>query len=171
MSIKPEVLIFRDFVNQYNEDKKKVNNLVFVILRPAADGVGNTIDYVDNFAQAKCNSAYHATCLDFLFQREDLFPRGTTVFISGDHGPHFWCWDTLAYQSTVFGKYGLKLHICWLMQLSRVQSLRCAWSEHQEGSSGGAAQRRWSDNSGGVRAPSVQHASGRGKGDHGMSLC
>ena len=69
---------------------------------------------MDNFAQAKCDSAYHATCLDFLFQREDLFPRGTTVFISGDHGPHFWCWDTLAYQSTVFGRYGLKLHIVGL---------------------------------------------------------
>ena len=31
--------------------------------------------------------------------------------ISGDHGPHFWCWDTLAYQSTAFRKYGLKIHV------------------------------------------------------------
>lgn len=109
-----EVLIFRDFVNQYSELGKKVNNLVFVILRPSPDGVGNMIDYVDNFAQAKCDASFHAFALDLLFQRSDLFPRNTKVYISGDHGPHFWCWDTLAYQSTVFGKYGLKLHIVGL---------------------------------------------------------
>ena len=115
MNLSPgEVLIFRDFVNQYNEDKKKVNNLVFVIIRPSPDGVGNIIDYVDNFAQAKCDASFHAFALDFLFQRSDLFPPNTTVYISGDHGPHFWCWDTLAYQSTVFGKYGLKLIIVGL---------------------------------------------------------
>ena len=114
-NLKPgEVLIFRDFVNQYNEDKGKINNLVFVVLRPNPNGVGNISDYSDNIARTKCTSKYHAYCLDFLFQRDDLFPRGTTVYISGDHGPHFWCWDTLAYQSTVFGKYGLKIHVVGL---------------------------------------------------------
>ena len=39
--VRGEVLIYRDFVNQYNEDKKKVNDLVFVILRPSPDGIGN----------------------------------------------------------------------------------------------------------------------------------
>jgi hypothetical protein len=114
-NLKPgEVLIFRDFVNQYNEDKKKINNLVFVVLRPDPNGVGNIIDYSDNIAQTKCTAQYHAYCLDFLFQRDDLFPPGTTVYISGDHGPHFWCWDTLAYQSTVFHKFGLKIHVVGL---------------------------------------------------------
>ena len=109
-----QVLIFRDFVNQYNEDKKKINNLIFVVLRPHPSGVGNIIDYSDNIAQTKCTAQYHAYCLDFLFQRDDIFPPGTTVFISGDHGPHFWCWDTLAYQSTVFRKFGLKIHVVGL---------------------------------------------------------
>ena len=109
-----QVLIFRDFVNQYNEDGKKINNLVFVVLRPDPNGVGNIIDYADNIAQTKCTSRYHAYCLDFLFQRDDIFPAGTTVFISGDHGPHFWSWDTLAYQSTVYRKFGLKIHVVGL---------------------------------------------------------
>ena len=44
----------------------------------------------------------------------------STSFFSGPtyshatHGPHFWCWDTLAYQATVFGKYGLNLRIVGL---------------------------------------------------------
>jgi hypothetical protein len=109
-----EVLVYRDFVNQYNEDKKKINNLVFVVLRPDPNGVGNIIDYSDNIAQTKCTSHYHAYCLDFLFQRDDIFPAGTTVYISGDHGPHFWSWDTLAYQSTVYRKFGLKIHVVGL---------------------------------------------------------
>ena len=109
-----QVLIYRDFVNQYNEDKKKIHNLVFVIIRPSPDGIGNIYDYVDCIAHTKCDAKYHSHCLDHLFQREDIFPRGTTVYISGDHGPHFWCWDTLAFQSTLFGKYGVKIHICGL---------------------------------------------------------
>ena len=109
-----EVLLFRDFVNQYNENKKKINNLVVVIVRPSPDGIGNIIDYVDHIGQTKCDSVYHAACMELLFQRKDLFPRGTTVYISGDHGPHFWCWDTLAYQSTVFKRFGLKLHVVGL---------------------------------------------------------
>ena len=111
---KGEVLLYRDFVNQYNENGKKIYNLVVVIIRPSPDGIGNIIDYVDHLAQTKCDAVYHAACMDLLFQRTDLFPRGTKVYISGDHGPHFWCWATLGYQSTVFKKFGLSLHIVGL---------------------------------------------------------
>ena len=96
-----QVLIYRDFVNQYSETGKKINNLIFVVIRPSPDGCGNIIDYVNNFAQAKCTSSFHATALDKLCQRADLLPPGTKLYISGDHGPHFWSWDTLMWQSTI----------------------------------------------------------------------
>ena len=147
-----QVLIYRDFVNQYNEDKKKINNLVFVIIRPSPDGIGNIYDYVDCIAHTKCDAKYHSHCLDHLFQREDIFPRGTTVYISGDHGPHFWCWDTLAFQSTLFGKYGVRT-----LQLPRLQSLRRTWCQYQEGGSSRAVERRRTNNIDGVRAYGEQH--------------
>ena len=65
-----------------------------MIIRASLDGVGLVIDYVDNFATAKW--------------------EGTHLIISGDHGPHFWCWDTLMYQSTVFKKYGVSIEVCGL---------------------------------------------------------
>ena len=114
-NLKPnDVLLFRDFVNQYNEQGSKISNLVFVIIRASPDGVGLVIDYVDNFAKAKCDSHFHAVALDYLLQRDDIFKNGTHLIISGDHGPHFWCWDTLMYQSTVFKKYGVSIEVCGL---------------------------------------------------------
>ena len=109
-----QVLIYRDFVNQYSETGKKINNLIFVVIRPSPDGCGNFIDYVNNFAQAKCTSSFHATALDKLCQRADLLPPGTKLYISGDHGPHFWSWDTLMWQSTIFEKYKIKVEIVGL---------------------------------------------------------
>ena len=114
-NLKPgQVLIYRDFVNQYNETGKKINNLIFVVIRPSPDGCGNIIDYVNNFAQAKCTSSFHATALDKLCQRADIFPPGTELYISGDHGPHFWSWDTLMWQSTIFDKHQIKVEIVGL---------------------------------------------------------
>ena len=113
-SLKPgQVLIYRDFVNQYSETGKKINNLIFVVIRPSPDGCGNIIDYVNNFAQARCTSSFHAT-LDKLCQRADLLPPGTELYISGDHGPHFWSWDTLMWQSTIFEKHKIKVEIVGL---------------------------------------------------------
>ena len=43
-----QVLLYRDFVNQYNEKGKKVNNLIFVVCKLSPDGDGNTIDYINN---------------------------------------------------------------------------------------------------------------------------
>ena len=109
-----QVLIYRDFVNQYSETGKKINNLIFVVIRPSPDGCGNIIDYVNNFAQAKCTSSFHATALDKLCQRADLLPPGTKLYISGDHSPHFWSWNTLMWQSTIFEKYKIKVEIVGL---------------------------------------------------------
>ena len=90
-----QVLIYRDFVNQYNEKGTKVNNLIFVVCKLSPDGDGNTIDYINNLASASCNSRFHASAFDRFFrERSDLVPPGTHLFISGDHGPHFWSWDT-----------------------------------------------------------------------------
>jgi hypothetical protein len=109
-----QVLLYRDFVNQYSYKGKKVNNLIFVVNRPNPTGGRNLIDYVNNVAEASCTSAYHATALDRLLARGDLTPPGTELFISGDHGPHFWSWDTLMWQSTIFEKYKVKVEIVGL---------------------------------------------------------
>ena len=81
-NLKPnEVLLFRDFVSQYNEKGTKVSALVFVIILASLNGVGLAIDYVDNFATAKCDSYFHAVALDFLLQRNDIFKKGTHLII------------------------------------------------------------------------------------------
>ena len=110
-----QVLLYRDFVNQYNEKGKKVNNLIFVVCKLSPDGDGNTIDYINNVAGAKCNSRFHASALDRFFrERGDLVPPGTELFISGDHGPHFWSWDTLMWQSTIYDQYKISVEIVGL---------------------------------------------------------
>ena len=106
-----QVLLYRDFVNQYSYKGKKINNLIFVVSRPSPTGEGNIIDYVNNVAEARRTSAFHAIALDRLLKRGDLTPPGTELFISGDHGPHFWSWDTLMWQSTIFDKYKVKVEI------------------------------------------------------------
>jgi hypothetical protein len=109
-----QVLLYRDFVNQYSYKGKKVNNLIFVVIRPNPNGEDNIIDYVNNVAESGCTSGFHATALDRLLQRGDLIPPDTELFISGDHGPHFWSWDTLMWQSTIFEKYKVKVEIVGL---------------------------------------------------------
>ncbi len=110
-----QVLIYRDFVNQYNEKGTKVNNLIFVVCKLSPDGDGNTIDYINNLASASCNSRFHASAFDRFFrERSDLVPPGTHLFISGDHGPHFWSWDTLMWQSTIYDRYKIKVEIVGL---------------------------------------------------------
>jgi hypothetical protein len=66
----------------------KISNLVFVVVRQSVDGI--VLDDVDNFARHKTNSDFHCRALDLLFQRDDIFKPGMTVYLSGDHGPHFW---------------------------------------------------------------------------------
>jgi hypothetical protein len=79
----------------------KMSNLVFVVVRQFEEGP--MYWYVDNFAhETPCDSLYHREAMKLLLKRKDIFDGVKTLWISGDHGPHFWSYETLFWQSTLW---------------------------------------------------------------------
>ena len=103
-------IVFRDFVNCYNERGDKVKNLVLVKITRSEDG-DLIVDKIHNFCTDKasgCDAYYVADVFDHHFKAADeggsgLFDEIETIYLAGDHGPHFSCIQTV-YNESCFWK-------------------------------------------------------------------
>jgi hypothetical protein len=114
--LKPnECLVFRDFVNSYNQRGKKVLNMILVLLYVLKEGqdppcvtvVHNVSDY-ELDQNNKTDRFYAMDVLDFHLNPErgsKLFERFTLINISGDHGSHFSARETIYFESRVWERY------------------------------------------------------------------
>jgi hypothetical protein len=100
-----QCMVFRDFVNQHNEENDKVCNLVLVVLwRDVEDGVLSMIK-ISNICTDKdsqmTDAAFVADVMNnhFTKGRNSFFDRFTHVYLVGDHGSHFSCKQTFYEES------------------------------------------------------------------------
>jgi hypothetical protein len=104
-------MIYRDFVNQHNEQNGKVANLVLVVLwREVEKGPLNMIKISNICTDADSQSTDAAFVADvmnnhFAKGRNSFFDRFTHVYLVGDHGSHFSCKQTFWEESQFFSKY------------------------------------------------------------------
>ena len=112
-----ECLVYRDFVNQHNEEGKKINNLVLVVLyRKEKDGdllVFNLSNIVEFDNGGSCDAYFVADVFAFHLREggSDLFNLFQTIIISGDHGPHFSSAETVFHESTFYAKYKKRIRV------------------------------------------------------------
>ena len=102
-------VLYRDFVNCYNEAGQKVKNLVLVKITRGEDG-DLVVEKLHNFCSDK-NSGCDAYFVADVFQHHfseggsGFFDDIKHIILSGDHGPHFASIQTLWNESTFFNKY------------------------------------------------------------------
>ena len=115
-------VLYRDFVNQYNELGGHVKNLIFVKITRGEDGE-LVVHKINNFCSDKdsagCDAFYMADVMDFHFKTKEaggsgMFDGITSITLGGDHGPHFACNETVFNETRVWDLYGKKLHDLFL---------------------------------------------------------
>jgi hypothetical protein len=111
-NLKPgECLIYRDFVNQYTSDGKCIN-LVLVLLWRERELQELNILKIHNVCTDRIHGGADSYFVAAVFKHHlesALFERFHTIFISGDHGPHFTSAQTIYNESTFYPKYGKKI--------------------------------------------------------------
>jgi hypothetical protein len=113
--LKPgECILYRDFVNQYNGDGKKVNNLVLVVMWRDEVGGPLHVQKLSNLCSdaesRSCDAYYVADVMAFHLQRETGFlSRFHKIYQSGDHGPHFISRSTALNESRFHELYGVEI--------------------------------------------------------------
>jgi hypothetical protein len=114
-------VLYRDFVNMYNDRGTKIKNLVLVKITRAEDG-SLLVVKLHGFCSDKqvgCDAYYVADVMDFHMKSvaeggSGQFDDVDEIFQSGDHGPHFACNETVYNESCFFNKYGKTLHDLFL---------------------------------------------------------
>ena len=114
-------VLYRDFVNMYNEKGQKVKNLVLVKL---TRNDRNTLDVVKlhNFctdSKSGCDAFYVADVFDHHLKPEAQggsgeFDNIDHITLCGDHGPRFACVETVFNESRFFKKYAKCLDLKFL---------------------------------------------------------
>lgn len=111
-------IVYRDFVNMYNEKGEKVINLILTKLTRGEDGE-LIVQKINNFSTdrktAGCDAFFVADVMDHHLKSKaqggsGFFDDVTEIIQSGDHGPHFSCVETVYNESTFFKRYGKKVH-------------------------------------------------------------
>jgi hypothetical protein len=120
-----EAVILRDFVNHHDLTGKKINCLHWVIQWRTSIGGPLLLLKLrhycsDNMSQS-CSAHYNADVEAFHFKPESAHNPGLfmkmgihKVYIGGDHGPHFSCFDSLYHEASCKSKYGVEVELMWL---------------------------------------------------------
>ena len=115
-----ECLVYRDFVNQHTGYGNKMNNLVLVFLwRDHPDQEQLHCFKLNHFCGDKATRSCDAFFVRDVFRlhlekgenRSGLFSLFHTMYVSGDHGPHFSSIETVYHESTWWSKYQIRVHI------------------------------------------------------------
>jgi hypothetical protein len=102
-----QCLVYRDFVNQHSGDSKICDLIFVVIWREEVNGPFH-IQKINNFCSDKtsrgCDAWFMKDVWEFHMNPQDthhsgLFDKFHTIFLSGDHGPHFSAIDTIINES------------------------------------------------------------------------
>ena len=164
-NLKPkECLIYRDFVNQYTPDGK-LTNLVLVCIWRETEGGEQQVLKIHHLCTNKnaqsTDAHYVADVFKYHLERkkkgEGLFAKFHTLYLSGDHGPHFISKETVYHESTWYKEYNVKVH-CYFL---------CSYHAHNRCDSAGREAKRiakeWADkregsNDAGVIAGLINHS-------------
>jgi hypothetical protein len=116
-------IIYRDFVNHHNWKGGKVNSLILtVIWRDVAGGPLN-VNKIRNFCCNKkdqsANKFFVADVMAYHLHpageyHPGTFDNATRLTISGDHGGHFACRQTMFDESTFYRLFGKTVECCFL---------------------------------------------------------
>ena len=119
-----EALVYRDFVACYNCEGHKVQNLVLVVEWRTEVGGPLRVMKLNNYCSdpdsRSSDAHYVADVFEFHMRTgkdgdssyySNIFRMNkiTTVFLSGDHGPHFSAAATIYNESTFLSMYGIRL--------------------------------------------------------------
>ena len=108
-------VLYRDYVNDHDEFGNKVCNLCLVLRTPVGPGEPPSTINIHNFANNEsCDAYWTADVFDFHLAPGDDHHSGLldsvhTLFIVGDHGPHFSANETVYNESCFFRRYGKKV--------------------------------------------------------------
>ena len=111
-------VVYRDFVNSYNEKGQKVINLILTVITRGEDGE-LVVRKINNFSSdpktSGCDAFFVADVMDHHLKPKALGGSGLfedidDIIQSGDHGPHFACAATVYKETAFFEKYGKKFH-------------------------------------------------------------
>jgi hypothetical protein len=124
--LKPgEVLVYRDFVNTYTPTGKMMNLVLVCLWREVGESELQVLklNHYCTDDKGTCDgtsgaSAYYvADVWDYHLNTEkgsEFFKKFDTIWISGDHGPHFTAVSTVYDQSRWWERYGKKVHCVFL---------------------------------------------------------
>ena len=118
--LKPgQCMVYRDFVNMYTHEGKKMTNLVLVVVYRTEDGGPLHVFKFNNLCTDKNTSSsdayFVADVFDYYFGKgpghSTFFKDFSEIFIVGDHGSHFSSQQTVYNESCMWRKYGKTIHI------------------------------------------------------------
>jgi hypothetical protein len=91
--------MYRDFVSWYGPDGAKIRTLVFVLIHK---GQPKYIFNVYWGKEAGCDTFFYRDAMSHLLGKTNMLDQIKTLYISGDHGPHFRSRRAFYFDSTVF---------------------------------------------------------------------
>ena len=107
--------MIRDFVNTYAEDGQACNLVLVVIYRQTLNGAlqRRKLHNICMDPDTRSTDVYYVQdVFDRHLNREGLWLRRfDTLYIVGDHGPHFVGKETFYNESRFLNKYGVKVHV------------------------------------------------------------
>lgn len=115
-----QVLVFRDFVNQYNHRGKKINDLVLVLLWVEKPHGAIRVKVVHNFCAdtdtQSCDTHFMQDVYRFHLGKADahhsgLFAQFDEIIVAGDHGSHFSSVETIYFESLIKEMYNKRVHV------------------------------------------------------------
>ena len=125
--LKPgEAVLYRDFVSQYMTGGAKLSNLVFVVLWHDETKVGKfkkvmKFNHLCDDKGSRSQDSYYTIDVWRWFLgsgkgHSNFLKRNNihTLFVSGDHGPHFSSCATMYMESCFFEEFGIRLHLFFL---------------------------------------------------------
>ena len=92
-------VLYRDFISWYGPDGSKIRVLVFVLLRK---GVPMYLFNVNWGKEAGNDTNFWRDGIEHLARNTSILDDLETLYISGDHGPHFSSRRCFYYESTLF---------------------------------------------------------------------
>ena len=115
-----EGVLYRDYVNDHDETGAKICNLQFVLVERKVKDGPLVLTNISNLAEKEaCDAYFTADVFDFHLSKGDehhpgLFDHIHTLYIVGDHGPHFSSNNTILNETNFFSKYGKKVYAIFL---------------------------------------------------------
>lgn len=114
-------LVWRDFVNSYNDAGTKVINLVLVkVHRNQAGRLENTTQHTFTRGAGagedtgSTDGATYRAIMECALQRGGFLHGNQEIMLAGDHGPHFSALETCIYESSLQARTGVRIQCRFL---------------------------------------------------------